>query len=100
VKIPKELKVGKRKLAIEERKTVTVGGGDCRGAFYIDKDLIKIAKQDACGNTYTPAERSETFWHELTHAILYDMGNRLTYNEKFVEAFSKRLDKAIRSARF
>ena len=43
----------------------------------------------------------ETFWHELTHAILEDMGeHKLNNNERFVEEFSRRLYRAIRSARF
>lgn len=43
----------------------------------------------------------ETFWHELTHAILEDMGeHKLNNNEQFVEAFSKRLYQAIKTARF
>jgi len=42
----------------------------------------------------------DTFWHELTHAILKDMGSKLEANEDFVCAFSSRLNKAILSARF
>jgi hypothetical protein len=45
-------------------------------------------------------QRSETFWHEVTHAILHDMGSKLEANEQFVTAFSKRLNDAIRSAKF
>ena len=45
-------------------------------------------------------DKHETFWHEVTHAILHDMNSKLTYNEKFVEAFSKRLSRAIDSAKF
>jgi len=53
------------------------------------------------GRAYTQAMMSETFWHELTHAILNDMGeDTLNKNEKFVTGFANRLTKAIRSARF
>ena len=42
---------------------------------------------------------SETFWHETTHAILYDMNHRLWRNEAFVTEFSKRLNQVVLSAR-
>ena len=45
-------------------------------------------------------QRSETFWHEVTHAILHDMGSKLEANEQFVTDFSKRLNDAIHSAKF
>lgn len=45
-------------------------------------------------------QRSETFWHEVTHAILNDMNSPLESNEQFVTAFSQRLNDAIRSAKF
>lgn len=48
---------------------------------------------------YQPAH-SETFWHELTHAILHEMDNPLHKNEQFVSKFAKLLDTAVSSARF
>jgi len=44
---------------------------------------------------------TDTFWHELVHAILNDMGrNTLNADEQFVTGFANRLTKAIQSARF
>ena len=43
---------------------------------------------------------AETFWHEVTHAILHDMDHHLYTNERFVTDFSSRLSKAISSAKF
>lgn len=43
------------------------------------------------------AELSEVFWHEVTHGILHDMRSPLAYNERFVTAFGKRLNDAVRS---
>lgn len=43
---------------------------------------------------------AETFWHEVTHAILSDMHHPLWNDEQFVTAFSKRLTQVIYSARF
>lgn len=48
----------------------------------------------------TPAQRSGTFWHEVTHGILYDMRSPLFNDEKFVTAFAQRLSATINSARF
>ena len=47
----------------------------------------------------TAAEISDTFWHELTHAILHDMEHPLCRNERFVSGFSERLNRAVNSAR-
>ena len=45
------------------------------------------------------SDSTETFWHEVTHAILEDMGHPWR-NEAFVKAFSKRLTEVIRTAKF
>ena len=52
------------------------------------------------GFNQTPKTISETFWHEVTHAILYDMGDPRWKDEKFVEGFSKRLNEVVHSAKF
>ena len=61
--------------------------------------LIQIAKQTH-NTPVGPRERSDTFWHELTHAILHDMDSRLVNDEKFVYRFASRLNNAINSAKF
>lgn len=48
----------------------------------------------------SPAKQmQETFWHELTHAVLYEMGHPLYRNETFVTEFSKLLNRAIHTAK-
>lgn len=42
----------------------------------------------------------DTFWHEVTHAVLHEMNNPLYRDEWFVTQFSGILNKAIKSARF
>jgi hypothetical protein len=42
----------------------------------------------------------ETFWHELTHAILHEMDHPLFRSEVFVTQFAKLLSQSINSARF
>jgi hypothetical protein len=72
----------------------------CRGCYLRDDKEINVAMQIYTGMLYDKEERSETFWHELTHAILHDMKSKLDYDEKFVTAFSQRLDQAINTAKF
>lgn len=100
MKIPKQVTVGKTKIKINQPTALMVGNQPCRGCFCRKDNEIDVAKKDVKGFAFSKAERSETFWHELTHAILHDMKNKLSYDEKFVVAFSQRLDQAIKTARF
>ena len=51
-------------------------------------------------NNEDKAVDRNTFWHELTHAILHEMGNKLGRNEAFVTEFADKLSGAIDSAKF
>lgn len=63
---------------------------------------MQIAKRsNISGKAFKRGEIMDSFWHEMVHAILVDMGEYgLNRNEKFVTAFANRLTKAIKSARF
>lgn len=50
-------------------------------------------------HNHKPNKMQETFWHELTHAILYEMDNPLYRSEVFVTRFAQLLNKAINSAK-
>jgi len=53
------------------------------------------------GKAFKPEQLDDTFWHELTHAILYEMGkHRMWRDEEFVGQFATLLTKAINSAKF
>ncbi len=99
--IPKSLKVGKRKVTVLQPDGLRVGKDVCRGGYNMEDGILMVAKGNQDRNVkYSASERSNTFWHELTHAILHDMGHKLNYDEKFVNAFADRLDQAIKTARF
>jgi hypothetical protein len=101
MKIPKEVTIGRTPHLVYTKKHLMVGKSLCRGSFDEAKHTITIAQGNTeRGYIYDADERSNTFWHELTHAILYDMGCKLTHDEKFVTAFSDRLDQAVKTARF
>jgi hypothetical protein len=69
------------------------------GRTYYRKKLVEMAKYDEFGNSFEQEEIDDTFWHELTHIILQDMGNDLTDNENFVTAFANRLTQAVNSSK-
>lgn len=97
--LPKKLKVGDRWYSVEIVETMQRKAQ--MGYVYYGTGEIQVAKKSNVTNTpYTNDEIRDTFWHEVTHAILYDMGSNLYNNEKFVTRFANRLAKAINTARF
>lgn len=100
--IPHRLRVGRKKynVRIVRRPTYRQHWKDVGMIDYVNK-LIEVATHDKAGRDLTAACAYETFWHELTHAILYDMGRyNLNRDEAFVEGFTKRLSTAILTAEF
>jgi len=99
MRIPKRLKVGKRWYKVDVIDKMWVKG--TMGNTDYDTGRIAVATRSTLTNRrYKEEDVYDTFWHELTHAILKDMGSKLEANEKFVCAFSSRLNNAILSARF
>jgi len=97
--IPTSLKIGKTRYKIVHTQFVPFKGA----VGYIDyanTDIHVAHYHNISRKKRTPKERAETFWHEVTHGILFDMGHRLFTDEKFVLEFSKRLNDAIHSAKF
>lgn len=97
--LPKKLKVGDRWYSVEIVETMQRRAQ--MGCVYYGTGEIEVAvKSNTTNKPYTKDEVADTFWHELTHAILYDMGSSLYKNEKFVTRFANRLAKAINTAKF
>ena len=96
--IPKTIKVGKTQYKIAHPQEIHKPS-PCRGFVSYVTGVIALAKGNGFFK-YTKQQKQETFWHEVTHAILYDMNHSLYNNEKFVTEFSTRLNNAIRSAKF
>jgi hypothetical protein len=93
--IPTRVQVGDNWYTVD-RAEVLPG---CRGECDYASRVLSVAARSA-SYAYTSAEQFNTFWHELTHAILKDMGSVLESDEKFVSAFADRLTNAITSAKF
>ncbi len=96
MQIPTEVTVGRTKYTIR-----VLGRPKLPEFGYINypSKQITLYKRSYFNNLLPARTRYYTFWHELTHAILYDMGRADLNNEKFVTAFSKRLHQAITSAK-
>jgi predicted SprT family Zn-dependent metalloprotease len=97
MQIPRRISVGKKTYEITRPQTVQDPAA--HGRTYFDENRIEIARFDNQGNTFEQEEIDDTFWHELTHCILHDMGHDLCDNERFVTAFANRLSTAVNSAK-
>ena len=96
---PTSIQIGNHKYSI--RTTTYMPQKGVMGTVRYDLGTIQLASHSNTTNRpYSKAQRQETFWHEVTHAILHDMGHKLYTNERFVTDFASRLSKAISSARF
>jgi hypothetical protein len=98
IKIPKSYKVGGQLMEVREVERCednklgrcSLAGGWIEIASIFNKD------QKCC-----ESGRINTFYHELTHAILDTMGeDDLSNNEKFVSCFSSFLTEAMEKAYF
>lgn len=98
--LPSTVKVG-RKLYNVHTVDKMHKRGDMGRVVYDSKHIEIALRSSKTERPFNNNEVHETFWHELTHAILHDMGrDTLNRDERFVEEFSSRLHKAIKSARF
>jgi methyl coenzyme M reductase alpha subunit len=97
---PRRMRVGKKLYSVEVVEAMIEK--NCVGRTHYANKTIQIALKHSCTNRPLAAEEvRDTFWHELTHAILEDMGRHtLNRDEAFVTAFANRLSHAIDSARF
>ena len=68
--------------------------------FYGDGKIELATHSNTCGRRFDADEINVTFWHELVHAILYDMNHPLYRDERFVTRFAQRLSQSIRTAKF
>ena len=97
--IPRLLRIGRRKYSVEVVEAMIEK--NFMGKVNYDTKSIHIGKRsNLTGKPYTKRQIDNTFWHEVTHAILYEMDHSLYANEKFVTEFSNRLADAINTARF
>lgn len=95
--IPHSIKVGQRQYDIvqapaQRYRYVT-------GYIEYTPQVIHVHTVRKNGTPIPDDKQQETFWHELTHAVLFEMGNKLHRSEAFVTEFSKLLHQSIKSAK-
>lgn len=68
--------------------------GDCVGYFDPARMLIAV-----CTGA-TASTQEQTFWHEVTHAILYCLGSPSYGNEEFVDQVGGLIHQIVSSSEF
>lgn len=97
--LPKKVKVGEKWYSVEVVEAMR--DKSLMGQVNYDKQTIELGKRTHHGIPFKLSALHETFWHELVHAILHSMKeHELNEREHFVEEFSRRLARAINTARF
>lgn len=100
MKIPSHIRIGKRWYTVQLKHKLRPLG-QMGQVYFPPVRRIEIAKTSSrSGRDYSDIEISDTFWHEVTHAILHDMNHELCLDEPFVVQFASRLNEAIHSVRF
>ena len=97
--IPHRIRVGDHLYSIDVVESMRYKR-DMGRTHYNDKRIEIGKNSNTTGRAFTNDEIDDTFWHEIVHAILYEMKHHLYDNEKFVDEFAKHLARAIRSAKF
>lgn len=97
-RIPKSFTVGGQDIEV---KHVELCEDSCLGDINLSQGEIRIAEYVSRNIPQSETSKLNTFYHELTHAILRTMGEyELNSNEKFVCTFSGFLTEAIRSFKY
>lgn len=100
MRIPKKVKVGRTNYRIH--KVTKMDKVGAMGEIDYDTKEITIASRSSrkLHRKFSKEEIADTFWHEITHAILKDMNSKLHANESFVTKFANRLTTVISTAKF
>lgn len=97
-RIPKKFQVGGQDVVVNYVDFCE--NGDL-GNIVLGQGEIQISEYISRGVPQSYTSKLNTFYHELTHAILKTMGEyELNNNEKFVCSFSSLLTESIRSFKY
>jgi hypothetical protein len=98
MKIPSEFKIGAHTYMVVFRKRINKAG-TCWGRAYVHDRVIHLATHIP-GRALTDEEIFVTFWHEVMHCMLYDMGHHAWKDEAFVNAIAENMTRIIATAKF
>ena len=95
--IPKAITVGPNRFEIRHVKSIDRPPSHGRIDFV--EGTISLAAKSIHETRYTTTQRRETFWHEVLHACLCDMGRPLRgHDEDFIDALAKRITQVCDTA--
>lgn len=98
MRLPKKVMLGYKRYQVEVHETLDRKRlGEIR---YAERRILIGRRHPSTGKLQTARQQAHAFWHEVTHGILKDMGHRLEASEEFVDAFSRRLNNVIHTAKF
>ena len=102
IDIPLAFKLGgKRYIVVEVDSLKSAGGRSLMGKLEVEKKLVTVATHNArTKRKYDKGEVGNSFLHELTHAILFDMDHKLATDECFVTNFADRLQEALETFKY
>ena len=100
LKIPTTIRVGKHKYSIDVVEAMLKK--QTMGRVYYGTRRIEIGRMsNTTGKAFSDTQVLDSFWHEVTHAILEEMGRHtLNSDERFVTEFANRLTQVIKTAEF
>ena len=100
MKLPTKIRVGRRWYSVEVVEAM-LDKRDMGRVHYHEQRIQLGRTSNITGKQFKPEQIADTFWHEVVHTILRDMGeHRLNSNEAFVTKFANRLTEAINTAKF
>lgn len=97
INYPKSIRVGGQHLDIVDVDRI---GDGMLGQCSIHTGTIEIARYVDRNDEPTETSKRNTFFHEMTHAILGTMKHSLNDDEQFVSTFSSFLTEAMAEAKF
>lgn len=98
MKIPSEFKIGALAYKVQIKKKIN-RSGHCWGRSYLGPRVIVLATHGSKG-ALTKSEMVATFWHEVMHCMLFQMGHALWKDEAFVDAVGMNMEHLLRTAKF
>jgi hypothetical protein len=100
MQIPTTVRVGKHRYSVEVVEAML--RKYTRARVYYGTRRIELGRNsNVTGKRFSDTQMTDAFWHEVTHAILNDMGrDTLNRDEKFVTEFANRLTQVIKTAKF
>jgi hypothetical protein len=100
VKLPITIRVGKHKYSVEVVEAM-LRKRDAARIHYGTRRIEIGRMSNTTGKAFSDTQVLDSFWHEVTHAILEEMGRHtLNADERFVTEFANRLTKVIQTAEF